>query len=248
MTQPGESSAPQVVEATTPGMLSRCRAHMWPPCRQPCLIHGIGPSQQGFQRWVQIGVLPHEHGDLMVICGVILWFCVARLSSSSSHCSPQVCQQFEAPRPRPNSSPGHGSSAWFWRKGAQRKNVMRVNGTYQTSVREYHCVLALQLPSQNRFRCQIFRISRPYGQNLRFFTGFWHWFKLRTHAYQAWQMLRLLRLLWHAKHCVCTMSNSAPLHGQLGNGIYLWLPWSMNLPKKIYDVKLPKSHSFFLGT
>lgn len=37
MTQPGESSAPQVVEATTPGeaMLSRCCAHMWPPCHQP---------------------------------------------------------------------------------------------------------------------------------------------------------------------------------------------------------------------
>ena len=45
-------------------------------------------------------------------------------------------------------------------------------------------------------------------------------------------MLRLLRLVWHANHSICTMSNSAPLHGRLGNGIYLWLPWSMNLPKK----------------
>lgn len=73
-------------------------------------------------------------------------------------------------------------------------------------------------------------VSRPYRQ---VFTGFWHfWFKLRTHAYQAWPMLRLLRLVWHANHRICTMSNSAPLHGQLGNGIYLWLPWSMNLPKR----------------
>ncbi len=26
-------------------MLSTCRAHMWPPCHQPCLIDGISPSQ-----------------------------------------------------------------------------------------------------------------------------------------------------------------------------------------------------------
>ena len=110
---------------------------------------------------------------------------------------------------------------------------MHVNGTHQTSVREYHWVLALQLPSQNRFRLQIFRIQYLVRTD-RFFIGFWHfWFKLSTHTYQAWQMLRLLRLVWHANHSICTMSNSAPLHGQIGNGIYLWLPWSMNLPKKI---------------
>ncbi len=72
-----------------------------------------------------------------------------------------------------------------------------------------------------------------------FSMGFWTLLiQAQDHAYQAWRVLRLLRLLWHAKHCVCTMSNSAPLHGQLCNGIYLWK----------YYVKLSKSQSSFLGT
>lgn len=48
---------------------------------------------------------------------------------------------------------------------------MHVNETYQTSVREYHWVLALQLPSQNRFRLHfVFKFSEYSISSIQ--TGF----------------------------------------------------------------------------
>ena len=62
-----------------------------PSTRQPCLIHGISPSEQGFQHWVQIGVLARLSTWAWRFDDVILWFCAGR-PSSSGHSSPQECQ------------------------------------------------------------------------------------------------------------------------------------------------------------